>query len=103
MTRRRQPLPHLQVREAMRYLRGRRDLKPDPRDQYIADLERVGDELAAIASGAVFYTNDGHADLEDQQDLDKLVEQWDEMRGQVLRKVKARRTRERNKRIKPRS
>lgn len=82
----------------MRNLRGQRALEEEhPREKYIADLERIGDELAVVAGGAVFYSNDGHADMQDQIELDKLIAEWDELRGQVLRKVKARRTRARNK------
>ena len=92
------------VREAMKYLRGQRALEEeDPRERYIEQLERIGDELAVVAGGAVFYSNDGHADLQDQQELDKLIAEWDQVRGLVLRKVKARRTRARNKLTKKRS
>jgi len=71
----------------MRHLRGVRALEEEhPREKYIEDLERVGDEMAIIASGAVFYTNDGHADLQDQQELDKLIHEWDGLRGHALTK-----------------
>lgn len=71
----------------MRNLRGHRALEEEhPREKYIENLERVGDLMAITASGAVFYSNDGHADMQDQQELDKLIHEWDSLRGHALTK-----------------
>lgn len=71
----------------MRNLRGHRALEEEhPREKYIEELERVGDELAIMAASAVFYTNDGHADMQDQHELDNLIHEWDILRGNALTK-----------------